>query len=234
MGEIVKEAPKAVATPMDLLSMAVERDLDVDKLRQLMDLQDRWQAGQSKAAFDAAIAAFQSECPTIKKTKQADRYKYAPLDTVLKTIRPILDRNGLSVRFDTEITTEGVLSAICKVSHVEGHSEHSRFSCPVDAQMKVNDAQKQGSANTYAKRYALKNALNLVESDEDDDGYVGGMIFITDEQIANLEAMISEVGADKAGFMKWAQVKNLANIPGHRYKNCIQVLELKRSKSAKQ
>lgn len=224
-----KDAPMQPATPMDLLGLAVEKGLDVAALEKLMDLQERWQAGQAKAAFDAAMAGFQAECPTMKKTRKADRYTYAPLDTVLRTIRPILERHGLSVTFDTEISAEGILSAVCKVSHIQGHSETSRFACPVDRNMKVNDSQKQGSANSYAKRYALKNALNLVESDEDDDGFAGGTLFIEDEQIANIEALITEVKADRNGFLKWAGVKHIANIPAEKYQHCIQVLEKKRS-----
>ena len=224
-----KDAPLQPATPMDLLGLAVEKGLDVAALEKLMDLQERWQAGQAKAAFDAAMAGFQANCPTMKKTRKADRYNYAPLDEILRTIRPILEQHGLSVTFDTEISSEGILSAVCKVAHIQGHSETSRFTCPVDRNMKVNDSQKQGSANSYAKRYALKNALNLVESDEDDDGFAGGTAFIDKEQIANIEALITEIGASRAGFLKWAGVRNIANIPADKYQTCISVLEKKRS-----
>ena len=155
--------------PLMILQAAIEKGIDADQLEKLMTLQERWEANQARKAFDAAMADFQAHCPIIKKTREADRYWYAPLDEVLRTIRPHLEATGLSVRFSTE--TEGpVITAICTVSHRDGHSEVSHFTAPIDEQMRVNETQKMGSANTYAKRYALMNALNLAAGNEDDDG----------------------------------------------------------------
>lgn len=168
----IEQLPVA-ADPMQILAAAVERGVDADQLGKLMDLQERYQSNQARIAFSSAMAEFQARCPTILKSKKADRYSYAPLDEILRTIRPHLDACGLSIRFNTR--TEGSnITALCAVSHRDGHTETSEFTCPVDPAMKVNDTQKVGSANSYAKRYALCNALNLVGSEFDDDGYAAG------------------------------------------------------------
>ncbi len=182
--EITTAEPLPVATPNPLmiLDRAIEKGIDADQLEKLMVLQERWEANQARKAFDSAMADFQADCPIIPKTKQADRYTYAPLDTVLTTIRPHLKSAGLSVRFSTK--TDGpVITAICTVSHRDGHNEVSYFAAPVDDKMRVNDTQKMGSANTYAKRYALMNALNLAAGNEDDDGFSAGPVPLDKEQI---------------------------------------------------
>ncbi len=160
-------------SPLTILQGAIDKGIDAEQLSQLMDLQERYEANQARKAFAGAMADFQANCPTIRKTKRADRYVYAPMDEVLRTIRPHLDAAGLSIRFTTE-TTGLIITAICTVSHRDGHSEISQFAAPVDEDMRVNDTQKMGSANSYAKRYALMNALNLVASAEDDDGFLAG------------------------------------------------------------
>ena len=177
-----------VTDPMQMLGAALDRGMSVADLGPLMDLVERDRANKATTAFMGAVADFQAACPTIKKTKRADRYVYAPLDQVLRTIRPHLQSSGLSVRFDTEMTGDSIITAICTVSHRDGHCEVSRFAAPVDSEMRVNDTQKVGSANSYARRYALMNALNLVASNEDDDGFTADLPPQTEEREAEIAA----------------------------------------------
>jgi len=179
-------------TPMQLMQAMIERGTDPDQLEKMLALQERWEANQARKSFAAAMAQFQAACPTILKSKKADRYNYAPLDEILRTIRPHLDAAGLSISFNTS-TKDGVITAYCTVTHRDGHSVTSEFSAPVDPAMKVNDTQKAGSANSYAKRYSLCNALNLVGSEFDDDGYSAAKPVdpdnepASDEQIARIQ-----------------------------------------------
>ena len=183
----VETLPVSV-NPMQMLGAALDRGLSVADLGPLMDLVERHEANQARKAFAAAMAQFQAACPTIKKTTRADRYVYAPLDEVLRTIRPHLDAAGLSIRFDTEMTGNSVITVTCTVIHRDGHSELSHFAAPVDEKMRVNDTQKVGSANSYARRYAVMNALALVASAEDDDGFGAGLKPDTPEREAEKTA----------------------------------------------
>jgi len=221
------------ATPMELIAQAVKHDLDPDKLEKLMDLQDRWVANNAKRDYGAALAGFQADCPSISCTKEVTgskgfKYKYAPLDAIQTLIRPHLKAWGLAVTFSTKMDAEGYLTAFCKVSHISGHSELSEFTCPVDREMAVNDSQRQGSVNSYAKRYALGNALNLAFEREDDDGAKGGSKPIDAEQAANITALISEVGADKTKFLEYVGSKNIESIAASKYNYCVTELERKR------
>jgi hypothetical protein len=175
--------------PMEMLGAAIDRGMSVADLGPLMDLVERHEANQARKAFAAAMAEFQAACPIIKKTGVAEvrtksggkwTYPYPKFNEIMRTIQPHLNAAGLSVRFNTE--TEGaVITSACTVTHVGGHSEVSYFAAPVDEQMRVNDTQKMGSANSYAKRYNVGNALNLAFED-DDDGASAGPAPLDDEQ----------------------------------------------------
>jgi hypothetical protein len=167
-----------VQTPMMLLDRAVETGADVDKLEKLMSLQERWQVQESRRQFAAAMAAFQSECPPIPKSKEVKnrdgtpRYKYAPLDTIIKTLREPLRTHGFSWRFDTAHLEE-TLQVTCTLSHMGGHSESATVTIPSVTGHGTNAAQDEGSGMTYGKRYAFANVTGIT-IDEDDDGASAG------------------------------------------------------------
>lgn len=218
--------PARAMTPMDLIHSMVQHGVDAEQLDKMLTLQERWEANEARKKFAAAMADFQARCPTILKSRNADRYNYAPLDEILRTIRPHLEACGLAVRFSTR--TEGpVITALCTVSHRDGHTETSEFAAPVDQNMRVNETQKMGSANTYAKRYALMNALNLVASEEDDDGYSAGTVCISDDQAAEIRDYIDELEIDEPAFLKYLGVNSVEDIPAAKYKAAMKAIERK-------
>lgn len=213
--------------PLAMLGQALERGMSVADLGPLMDLIERDQANKARTAFMDAMARFQAACPTVKKSRRADRYSYAPLDEILRTIRPHLDDCGLAVRFSTK--TDGpMITALCTVSHRDGHSETSEFAAPIDGNMKVNETQRMGSANSYAKRYALMNALNLVASDEDDDGYTAGTVTISDKQAAQIRDHIEALEIDEPAFLSYLGVESVEDIPAAKHSAALKAIERKR------
>jgi hypothetical protein len=52
--------------------------------------------------------------------------------------------------------------------------------------------------------------------------------FVTRSQLADIEALIAETGADKEKFCEWLGVKTLADIPAQHYDKAIRALEAKR------
>lgn len=168
--------------PLAMLATALEKGHDVDKLGKLMDLAERYEANQARKAYALAMSQFQADCPPIVENKVAYvttkdggsySYSYADLDAIMSTIRPTLKACGLSVSFDTAISEDGKqITSLCHVMHAAGHKETTRFVCPVDAALKMNDSQKMGSANSYANRYNVLNAFALTAG-EDDDGAAG-------------------------------------------------------------
>ena len=161
----------------ELIAMAINADLDIEKLERLMEMKEREEVKTAYAAFVVAISQFQADCPTVKKTgtvtdKHGKRlYTFPKFDCIMTTIQPHMEKNGLSVRFSSDIS-DGQVKICCMVSHAAGHTDESFFSCPIEVTMTggANASQRTASANSFAKRYAIMNALNIAGSDYDDDG----------------------------------------------------------------
>lgn len=202
--------PAGGMNPLALLQTAIERGLDVDKLGKLMDLAERWEANQAAAAFGAALAKFQSVCPPIKKSRTAKMpgknggdgwsYQFADFEEVMKTVNPLLIDCGLSVTFSSD-TSGATLKVTCFVRHGV-HVQPTTLTVPIPAQMIVNDTQKFGAALSYAKRYSLAAALNLVFTGEDNDA-AGLLETITAGEAETMERLLAEKGADRTRFLKY-------------------------------
>lgn len=114
-----------------------------------------------------ALAKFQGEVsnPSNTATNPFFKSKYAPLDTVLNTVRPILSKNGLSVVQAPSGDGESII-VVTTLIHESG--EWIEFPELVLKADKAT-AQGAGSAITYARRYALSAILGI-SSEDDDDG----------------------------------------------------------------
>lgn len=173
-------APAAVMrqpdSPLALMAMAVERNADVATLERLRDLIEWNDKREAKKHFDAALMAFQTECPVLKRTVNgaANRYKFTPLDHVVQQVKPLLQRHGLSYRFTSE-PAEGGTRVIALIS-AGGHTEQTAVFMPKDSGKTrdgsnlMSDPQQMAVALTYAQRYALQLALGIVTAGDDRDG----------------------------------------------------------------
>lgn len=123
------------------------------------------------STLQTALLAFQSAAPVLPKdaTNPHFRSKYTPLDTIVETVGPLLTEHGLT--WSTFPTRDEHGPAL---RYVLGHAASGET---VEGTMPLlltkSDPQGQGSAITYARRYAMCAVLNLV-ADEDDDGNAAG------------------------------------------------------------
>src|SRR5699024_998896 len=114
-----------------------------------------------------ALSKFQGEVenPTNTAENPFFKSKYAPLEEVLNTVRPILSKHGLSI-VQAPSTEENNITISTTLVHESGeYMEFPKLSLKMD---KVT-AQGAGSAITYARRYALSAVLGI-SSEDDDDG----------------------------------------------------------------
>ena len=164
--------------PVSLIQLALEKGYDIDKFKQLFDMQERWETRQAEKAFLEAMSNFQRTCPKIGKTKIVDyplkeggriKYSYAPLGEISEQIKEALHSNGLSYRFEFSEKGNNIVCT-CIVSHLAGHSKQTTFDAPKDDTGKKSLIQQIGSTHTYLQRYSLIGALGLSTADEDIDG----------------------------------------------------------------
>jgi hypothetical protein len=124
---------------------------------------------EARASLYGALAKAQGAFPPIPKdrtvrvalkTGGSYTFSYAPLDTILREVRPALAANGLGITqtFDGE-------RLITLLVHEGGGTIESVLALPRQG----SSWQEYGSAVTYARRYAI-TALLGIASEEDDDG----------------------------------------------------------------
>lgn len=192
-----------------MLAIAVERGDDMEKLRQLMDLKDRWEAGEAKKAYVVAMSGFKSEPLQILKSKRVDipggaKFSHATLADVADGVCASLSKHGLSHRWETK-QDGGIITVTCVMTHIDGHEERTTLSGAPDDSGKKNAIQQVASTVTYLERYTLMAACGLAAKDMDDDGRGGkaqtqnetapdgyenwkaDMIALADEGIAKLQ-----------------------------------------------
>jgi hypothetical protein len=164
-------------TPGDLISQAINANLDIDKLERLLAMKERWDKDQARKLFFEALSDFQTECPELRKNKKVSfttskgvtEYNYAPLADIDRQIKPLLKKYGLSKRW--EITeTEKRIKVRCFITHTSGHSETTEMESLADESGSKNPIQAKGSAIEYMKRYTLIGALGITTADSDIDG----------------------------------------------------------------
>ena len=227
---------------MDLIRFALADDVGVEKLERLMALKEREDAKAARAEYLEAVRSFQAACPAIPKRKGVsfdDRpgarvaYHYAPLEDITRVIDPILRRNGLSYSWTTAGIEGGMLNVICTLRHTGGHEEQVPFPTPTATKGKMSAAQMNGAALTYGRRQSLIAILGLTTTDDDLDGVDAverEVETVTDSQAADLDALIDEVGADRAKVLAYFQVGALSDLPAHRLDEAIRLLEQRRSR----
>jgi len=188
-------------TPEQMMMETIKQGGNVETLERLFNLRERLQKEKAEQAYRSALAKFQGECPIIpkgrrvpeKNDKSKTRYKFSAIEDIMKVVQPLLSKHDLLYKFDTLIIDEpSAVKVVAKVSHILGHYEESTFTARVQEDAFMTEPQKWASAMTFASRYAIRNALGIVVSGEDNDANQ-----IEDEekkkQFAEAEKMLKEL-----------------------------------------
>lgn len=165
------------ATPAEFITQAISQNLDIDKLERLLAMKERWDKDQARKAFFEALSSFQAECPDLRKTKpvsynktDAPAYYYAPLSDIDRQIKALLNKHGLTKRFEIVQEGEKIKGVTCVVTHFLGHSESTTVPTIADTSGGKNAIQAIGSGVQYGQRYSLIAALGITTADQDIDG----------------------------------------------------------------
>lgn len=241
MSQAKERRDVAVASEATSLLQIIERaardpSVDLDRMERLMQMHRQLVKDRAKVAYAEALARVQPKLPmlaergSIKNNSGAVQSKYALWEDIITAITPILAGDGFSLSFrishpEKQIAVTGVLT------HAEGHSEETTIQLPADTSGSKNAVQAVASSVSYGKRYTAGALLNLRSGEPDRDGQGGSdEPTLTEEEIANLEALLTEVGGNKGSFLRACKVDSLAEIPRKHYSACVQTIEARRKK----
>ena len=159
-----------------LIAKAIDKKVPVETMERLLIMRRELKAEWAQTEFDKAMAAFQSECPIIKKTKgvrtdsEEIAYKYAPLESIVEQVKGILTKYGFSYSVDQPVAKQGYVKAAVTVKHTAGHSEVTCVELPLGNKTGImSQTQVEAAALTFAKRYAFCNAFGILTGDDDTD-----------------------------------------------------------------
>jgi hypothetical protein len=175
------EAPQGRAelqarSPMDLLSLALQKDAAIDVIERLAALQEKAQNRDAEMQFNEALTQCQAEAKLVindsDKTGPGGK-RWTTYKALDREMRPIYLRNGFSVSFGSaECNISGYIMVTCHVSHRAGHTRV--YQLPMDAS---GEGAKGGGAMSkphailaameYGRRCLLKSIFNLVTGEED-------------------------------------------------------------------
>ena len=148
-----------------------------------------------------ALVKAQGEFSAIPKTETNPFFKskYADLATVVATASPILTKNGLAVTQEIGFTIVGE-TVYDTLTTTLIHESGEQRSDTMILKLSKQDAQGQGSATTYARRYSYMAVLGLV-ADEDDDGNKASTHTASTSQTAPQASQANAVSAKQASMI---------------------------------
>jgi len=115
------------------------------------------------------LLSFQKQVKAISKDSTNPFFKsaYFDINSLLESIKPIINELGLIITQPLFITTEGknALRTMIIDSETEKTLAESNIILP-----DIQDPQKIGSAITYYRRYSLQSLLLLEALDDDGEG----------------------------------------------------------------
>jgi hypothetical protein len=257
IAEHIENAP-AIAEPTDtataLISMiervALNPNVDIDKMERLLEMQERILARTARVAYAAALAEMQPNLPVIerrgliqvrKKDAAGDRNgeiqqstPYALWEDINEAIRPVLQQYGFALSFRTGQSADGRVTVTGILSHREGHQEETTMVLQHDSTGSKNAVQAIGSSTSYGKRYTAMALLNLTSRGDDDDARAAGAPMpISADQLSKLRTLIDEVGGDTAKLCAHFKIDALPDLPVARFAEAVGIVELRRQKAAR-
>jgi len=157
-----------------------------------------------------AQANMQKELTDTKKDTKGYGYLYTNLDSLVKHLRPLLTKHGLSF-MQMPVGSENQAGVQTIYMHTSGEWITSLVKVPIADLKGQNAYQSLGSAITYLRRYSL-SAFVGIASDEDNDAQGGPeeikkVAKVTTTQLKELNKLQME--AKKRGLISINQSKDL-------------------------
>ena len=235
-----KDIPKnqaltTVNTSDDMISMigrvAMDPNADVEKMKQLLDMQERILDKNAEKEFNSDMVACQSEMGSIKKTSWNDQTKslYAKLEVITEDIKPIYTSHGFCLCFShAECPKEDWIRIQCEVSHTAGHSKLYWMDLPPDGHGIKGSVNKTpvhavASTDSYGKRYITANIFNLaiVGADNDGNSRVAKAMNIDVKQMKELKREIYNADTHASHLLEMGNLGRLEDIPKSRFQAVI-------------
>lgn len=162
---------------MDLLTLALQNNAAIDVIERLATLQREQRDYQARVDFDEALNLCQEKLRQVSAdaSNSQTNSRYASYSKLDKVVRPIYTAAGFAISYgEKDCPTPGKTRFVAYVSRAGVTREYIKDLSPSTKGPKGNDVMTpihaDGSADSYAKRYLLKNIFNIAIGEDDNDG----------------------------------------------------------------
>lgn len=159
----------------DLVRMAIDKNLDADKLEKVIALYNQQEDRRRKEDFEFHFGEMQRELSpvvkneTAKKRDGAKAYDYVTLDALQAACNPIIFAHGFSYSWREEALAEGAKRTWLDISGY-GYTKSNYFDSPkITGTDWQNAIQVAGSQSTYGRRYTFIAGFGIIVAGEDSD-----------------------------------------------------------------
>lgn len=220
------------ANPADLITLAIEKGSDLDKLEKVLTLHERWEANNARKAYHEAMTAFKANAPKILKDKEVSfgqgkaAYKHASLGQVAEKVAAEMSKHGLSASW--RVTQNGQVAVTTRVAHVLGHHEETTLSAPADTSGSKNSIQAIGSTISYLERYGLLAICGLATYDQDDDGNSVVSEVIDEKQLSQIMDFVADKEVNVPKFCEFLKIESIEKMPKAKFQQALVALQNKK------
>lgn len=222
--ELRSEQPSAVSDSVAFIQMLerVARDpaVDMDRVKAMLDMQERILNRNAEQAFNIAMTAAQTDMGRISAdaNNPQTKSKYASYGKLDKVLRPIYTKHGFALSFDTgDISPADCVRVVARVSHSDGFTRTYHADMPADGKgAKGGDVMTKthatGAAMSYGMRYLLKMIFNVAIGEEDRDGNAPDGGTVSEAQVKELLDLIEKSGTEIERFCNFLNVDAVSDV----------------------
>lgn len=203
--------------------LSANPDVDVEKLKGILDMQERVLDRNAEQAFNAGMTRAQNKIELVvaKSFNEQTKSNYAKLKEVLLKAKPIYTAEGFSLMFYEGETNKENHKRICvDIMHEQGHTKtrYGDFAIQttgIAGKAMMTQIHGEGSCFSYGRRYLTCSIFNIPTGDDDDGNAAGSTAeFITEDQAKSINKRLEAIYGDDPGmFLTYIGVEKVNTIP---------------------
>ncbi|WP_375659646.1 ERF family protein [Bartonella sp. MR30HLJHH] len=201
-------------TAMELiLERALDNDVDLDRLKRLLELREQEIKRQERQNFVRDLSAMQMEYKDIEQNAINTHTKslYTTLNKYIDAIKEPLATHHFALFSRIKDQSSNDITVEMTLKHISGNEISTEGTFPFDATGSKNNIQAVGSTLTYARRYLLGMLLNVARKEDDTDGntLLSG---ISPEQMNEIKELIKKTQSEESKLISFVGAKNLTDM----------------------
>ncbi|WP_375692301.1 ERF family protein [Bartonella sp. AP4SXKL] len=220
------------STAMELiLERALENDVDMDRLKRLLELREKEIERQERQNFVRDLSTIQVEYKNIEQNAINTHTKslYTTLDKYIDAIKEPLAKHHFALFSRIKDQSSNDITVEMTLKHISGNEISTEGTFPIDATGSKNNTQAVGSTISYARRYLLGMLLNVARKEDDTDG-ITLLAGISSEQMNEIKELIKKTQSEESRLLSFIGVKNLKDMSFKQAQTALFALKKKQRK----